>query len=443
MEIYKFFVFLFLFLSSCESPVSSEKVNIPNEAKAGEDQITYVGSYLILDPSKSIVNGEHIDLINWLNSPDNPEDVFTFHSSSLKDVSVVGFNKEGTYKFILQISCKSGNVYSDSLTVTVKPRQNSRLIEDMNLEIFIRFRLKFSEGELTADKLLLVDSLSTAEMGLKNKITSIKGIEYCKNLTYLLLGLESISDLKPLENLMKIEVLDVNQNYTISDITPVYNLLNLKKLVLYDNPITDISGIGRLSKLEYLDLNFTPVENIDAISTLVNIEILSLGGYGGNKSVKFTNIKPLSNLKKLKQLTLAARGLTSIKSLENLTELDFLDLSYNNLTEISSVCRMKKLVRFLIRRNSVSDISGIKNLESLDYLDAADNQIKDVSELQYLPNIHLIGLGGNKIEDILPIVNNQSLNTGVYLYLNNNPLNSQSINEYLPILAKRGVKVFR
>jgi Leucine-rich repeat (LRR) protein len=103
---------------------------------------------------------------------------------------------------------------------------------------------------------------------------------------------------------------------------------------------------------------------------------------------------------------------------------------------------MKKLIRLYIRLNKINDISGIKNLESLDYLDAADNEIKDISELQYLPNIHLIGLSRNQIEDILPLVNNANLGKGVYLYLDGNPLNEKSVNEYIPALQARGVSVF-
>ncbi len=99
------------------------------------------------------------------------------------------------------------------------------------------------------------------------------------------------------------------------------------------------------------------------------------------------------------------------------------------------------MIRLYIRKSGVEDIAGIRYLENLDYLDAADNQIKVISELQYLPNIHLIGLSGNQIEDILSLVNNTILGTGVYLFLTGNPLNEESVNEYIPALIARGVIV--
>lgn len=405
---------------------------------AGEDQTTYVGSYAILDPSNSYVE-EEIDIIKWIQDEGNPENVYAFAHSTLEEINVIGFQKEGIYRFVMQINCASGNVYIDTTNITVQPRQVG-LIEDISLETHIRYKLKYKEGELASNKLQKLDSLSTADIGLKNKITNIKGIEYCTNLIYLGLGLQSITDLMPLAGLIKLEYLNLNQNYTIEDISPICNLTNLKYLSLYSNPISDISGIGNLTKLTELYLMYTPVSDISSLNGLVNLEILYLSGVG--EGITFKSIEPLKNLSKLIHLHLTGGGITDISVLSELTNLKLLDISYNNLTEISAVSKMKKLVRLYIRLNKVDDISGIKNLDNLDYLDAADNQIKDISELQYLSNIHLIGLSGNKIEDISPLVNNKDLGKGVHLYLGNNPLSEKSLNEYVPKLINRGVTVY-
>jgi len=424
----------YISLASCDNPTGSKKeLNID----AGEDQTTYVGSYAILDPSNSNVN-ETIDLIEWIQDESNPEKVYAFSHSTLQEVSVVGFQKEGTYKFTLQINCGSGNVYEDVITVIVNPRQKS-LIEDLNLEILARYAIKYPKGELCTDKLMELDSLSRSGIGLKNKVQSIEGIESCSNLTYLGLANESITDLAPLSSLIKLEYLNLNQNYTIEDISPIYNLTNLKTLIIYSNPITDISGLGNLTKLIYLDILGTPISDISSLANLVNLEILYFDGAGTETS--FYSLEPLANLVKLRYLDIAARGITDIQPLANLTELVSLNVSYNDLIEISAVSNMKKLIRLYIRKSGVEDIAGIRYLENLDYLDAADNQIKDISELQYLPNIHLIGLSGNQIEDILPLLNNAILGTGVYLFLTGNPLNEESVNEYIPALVARGVIV--
>ncbi len=424
-------------LFSCDHTIDNKETKIG--ANAGEDQISFVGSYSVLDISKSIIN-EPIDLIEWIQDAANPQEMNLFAQSSLNDRWVVGFEKDGIYKFTLSIKCKSGNVYTDSVIITVKPRQIS-IIEDIYLEARIRYKLNYKEGGLNAIKLMMLDTLLYADFILKNyKTKSIKGIENCSNLIYLPLSNESITDLTPLSALTKLEFLDLNQNYTVEDISPLTNLVNLKKLILYSNPIKDISPLANLTNIVYLDLLDLPINDINSLSNLINLETLYASGVG--VKVNFNNISSLNNLTKLTRLDLAGRGIVNLKPIENLTELILLQVSYDSLTEISSVSKMKKLIRLYIRRNKVDDISGIKNLENLDYLDAADNQIKDISELQYLPAIHLIGLDGNKIEDISPLVNNPNLGKGVYLYLKNNPLSEKSINEYIPILIARGVTVY-
>ncbi len=424
----------FLF-SCCENAVESKAIK--TGANAGEDQTTYVGSYAALDPSQSNLEGEIVNLVQWMQDSSNPAEIYAF-APSLQKKSYAGFVKEGTYKLTLKIGCKSGNIYTDDLIVTVKPRQMS-LIEDVNLEARIRQEINFKAGSLTADKLLMVDSLSNYNFALKNKIVSLKGIENCINIASLGLPNESIIDLKPLSTLNKLEYLDLNQNYTIEDISPIYKLTNLKKLILYSNPIKDISGIGNLINLKYLDLLDLPINNISSLSNLINLETLYVSGVGIKTNLN--SIEPLKNLTKLTHLDIAGRGITDIKPLENLTGLVFLEVSYNNLIEISAVSNMKKLIRLYIRLNKVENLNGIKNLENLDFLDAADNQINDISELQFLQNIHLIGLSGNKIEDISPLYNNPYLGEGVNLFLRNNPLNNKSINEYIPGLQARGVIV--
>ncbi len=431
----RIFLLCILFVS-CSNPIDTKETKL--KADAGEDQTTYVGSFAVLDPTKSNLKGETVDVIQWIQDPSNPDEIFAF-ALSLEEKSYTGFVKEGVYKLTLKIICKSGNIYTDDLVITVKPRQMS-LVKDINLEARIRQTLNYKEGNLTSDKLQLLDSLSTYNFPLKNKIINIEGIENCINLRFLALSLQSITDLTPLSNLVYLEFLNLNQNYTIEDISPLYNLIELKKLILYSNPIKDISCLGNLNKLIYLDLLDLPISDISALSNLKNLETLYASGVG--IGINFNNIKPLKNLTKLTHLDLAGRGITSIEPLENLTELVLLGISYNELKEISSISKIKKLIRLYIRRNKVEDITGIRNLENLDFLDAADNQIKDISELQYLPNIHLIGLSGNKIEDIYPLVNNPYLGKGVYLYLRNNPLSEKSINEYIPELISRSVTVY-
>lgn len=247
------FIFLLTLFSaisvSCQNPVNVDGKS--SSANAGEDQTTYVGSYAVLDISKSIIN-EPIRIIDWVQSANNPKEVNLFSQSSLKDKWILAFESEGIYKFILNINCENGNIYSDSITINVRPRQES-VVDDIYLEARIRYRLGYKEGALNTDKLQMIDSLPAPGFHIKNyKTKSLEGIEYCKNLKLLNLALESITDLNPLSSLTDLENLDLNQNRTIEDISPISNLTNLKTLILYSNPIKDISALSNLTKLTEL-----------------------------------------------------------------------------------------------------------------------------------------------------------------------------------------------
>ena len=431
-------ILLSFFSISCQNTIGPGVIKLV--ANAGEDQTTFVGSYVVLDPSKSnIPANEKIEIIEWLQDVNNPEEVSLTAQFNLQEPCITGFEKEGKYKFILSITCKSGNIYTDDILVSVLPRQIS-LIEDINLEIRIRYKLRYKEGPLTGDKLELIDSLSTADIALRTKISSIKGLEYCYNITYLLLGLQSISDLKPLTALTKLNVFDINQNYILKDISSLGNLTALTKLVLYSNDISDISILSRLTNLKELDLKYTPISDISPLVGLTNLETLELDGVGTNTT--FENIEPLKYLTKLKWLTLPGRGISDIVPLEKLTEIELLDVNWNNITDISAIGNMKKLVRLYIRNNLINNITPLKYLENLDFLDAAENKIKDLAALSNLPNIHLIGLNYNLIEDISPLVENSYLKSGVYIYLTGNPLNENSVNNLIQILLNRGVTIY-
>lgn len=426
---------LILTTAGCNNPVDIKEVI--SKADAGEDQETYVGSFAVLDPSKSKIVTEIIELVEWIQDSGNPAEVNAY-GLSIQEATIVGFVREGIYKFTLRISCKSGNVYTDDVTIKVNPRQVGS-IEDVNLEIQIRYCLKFKEGKLDATSLLMLDTLTNYNLSLKNKIKNLHGIENCINLNYLTLANESITDLAPLSNLTKLEFLDLNQNYTIEDISPLFSLTNLTKLILYSNPISDISGLGNLTKLKELNLMGTLISEINSLSGLVSLEILTLDCSGTGVSIN--SIEPLKNLIKLKDLFLTAAGIEDISPLKNLVELEYLNLSFNNLSNISAIAKMKKLTRLYIAFNRIENLDGIKDLENLDFLDAMNNNIKDISELEYLQKIHLIGLSSNKIEDILPLVKNNNLGEGVHLFLYDNPLNEKTLNEYIPALIARGVKV--
>jgi internalin A len=117
---------------------------------------------------------------------------------------------------------------------------------DEGLETAIRVEISKPLGFLTEADLAGITDLDARNYGIRN----ISGIEFCKNLAWLDLDTNQISDLRPLEQLGRPEspfdstlvYLNLDSN-EITDVTPLAGLLNLKELSLFNNQVANIKPI--------------------------------------------------------------------------------------------------------------------------------------------------------------------------------------------------------
>ncbi|MBN2411203.1 leucine-rich repeat domain-containing protein, partial [candidate division KSB1 bacterium] len=285
------------------------------------------------------------------------------------------------------------------------------LFADPNLEIAIRYTLKIPTDELTDNNLLSVDSLQPVA-GLED-ITLLDGLEHCKNLVYLEMGLQNITDISALETLTKLKRVGLDQNRKIENITPLANLTDLEWLNLDSNLIEDISPLKNLTKLIYLNLQYNSITDISVLKNIKNLRELWMS------QASINDLFYISHMNKLEHLWLNKCGINNIINITNLTNIKVLKLAWNN----------------------IDDISSLRNLEKLEWLALEMNKITEISSLKKLYNLRYVRLWDNQISDIKPLVDNPAINKGDIVGLNGNPLNEKSINEYIPILQSRGVYV--
>jgi len=410
------FQVMFLF-NSCQSLFGPDNSKLV--ANAGPDQTTIVGSYAVFDPTYS--KGDY-NWYEWQQDETNPEEVKLFsQGKDTKDewnIQKVGFVKEGIYKFrlIVRSNVIPGNMSgtsaseADEVVVTVNPNPYSHF-EDPNLEIMVRITLNKQVDELTGSTLLGLDSLQF--LVTPKLVSSLRGLESCKNLNYLHMGSQDISDISPLSSLIRLKELTLDQNYKISDVSPLANLTELEWLDLSNNKITDISALKKLVKLKYLNLQINPVNNIDVIQYMHDLKTLLLF-----KAI-LKDISALANLLELKRLWIVDSKITDISYIKNIVNIENLHLAWNQISDITPLSNMKKLEWLALEKNNISDISPLKDL----------------------PNLRYIRLWDNQIANIKPLVDNRGIGEGDIVGLDGNPLDEKSINEYIPALQARGVLV--
>ena len=272
-------------------------------------------------------------------------------------------------------------------------------IPDPNLRAAIEKALgKASGASITAADMAKLIELTAQDAN----ISDLTGLEYATNLTGLYLGAEWV----------EAERNWINSN-SISNLSPLAGLTNLRELDLANNSISDISTVARLTNLTRLELMYNSISDISAVAGLTNLSTLRL----------YNN------------------SISDISALAGLTNLTWLELWNNDISDISAVVGLTNLTWMVLGSNAISDISAVAGLTNLSTLRLYNNSISDISALAGLTKLTSLHLGYNTISDISALVANAGFGNEDRVYLWGNPLSYQSIHTHIPALQARGVTV--
>ena len=190
------------------------------------------------------------------------------------------------------------------------------------------------------------------EKAVRDNVKKSEGVIYksdVENVTSLIMGFypinsptTKVNNLEGIQNFINLEELSINVNNTINDLTPIKNLINLKKIYIIGSTISDISPLTNLLNLEYLLIS----------------------------DANIYDLTPTSNLVKLKELTLTGNNITDITPLKNLINLETLMISDNNISNIDVLRNLNNLETVVIHNTKVSDISVLSSLPDLEFIGA-------------------------------------------------------------------------
>jgi len=302
---------------------------------------------------------------------------------------------------------------------------------DPNIEAAVRLEIGKPEGAIYASDLKGLDSLDVSN----RNVTDLSGLQYCTALTQLELSDNNIDDITPLSHLANLSYLELNGN-RIRDVSALSHLTNLRNLYLANNAISDITALSNLVSLgSYGSYCIPPSADLDLSNN------------------RITDVSPLSRLTGLEWVLLDDNNISDTTPLANLTSLTKLGLSVNQIRDISPLSSLTNLVMLHLANNQIDDVTPLSNLVGLGteewetgppvsslslHLDLGGNQILDITPLSNLIALKRLSLSDNRISDISPLANLIDLTT---VYLWGNPLNSDSIDIYVPELTARGVDI--
>ncbi len=243
----------------------------------------------------------------------------------------------------LTVVDKHGNIGGAPYTVdvpSVLPEQPVS-IPDPNLAAAIRKEI----GEaITTRTLFNLIELSAGE------ITDLTGIEYASNLRVL--GLSgSISDISPLSGLTQLRRLSLGGN-NISDITALTELKNLRGLYLDNNNISDITSLAELKEIDWLSL----------------------------RNNNISDISPLAEPTQIRWLYLSNNNISDVVP----------------LVKLASVIPSRNSLHLYLDQNNISDISPFLALDPPEtrrlWLSLWGNPLNDASRNRHIPALQAKGI---------------------------------------------------
>ncbi|MCX7882950.1 MAG: leucine-rich repeat domain-containing protein [Brevinematales bacterium] len=89
------------------------------------------------------------------------------------------------------------------------------------------------------------------------------------------------------------------EGYTIVDVRFFTNLMQVRRLSLYNNRIEDVSPLSVLTNLVYLNLGKNRLKDVSSLSNLVGLEVLIL-----HDNVEITNVRGVHKIPTLRELDL-------------------------------------------------------------------------------------------------------------------------------------------
>jgi hypothetical protein len=280
---------------------------------------------------------------------------------------------------------------------------------DYVLELKIRQYIGKPVGDIYASDVNSMSYFNADHCGIQ----ALSGMEYMYSLHSLYLDGNSINDISPLSSLTQLSYIDLSYN-NISIISALSDLPQLFSLKLSFNRIVDISPLAGAENLYALQLHHNEISDISALSTLTQFHSLHL----------------------------EYNVITDLSPLEDMTQLETLYLNANRLSDLSPLSNLMFLYHLEVDSNFVTDLMPLSNLVLMTELYLNHNQIEDISPMSELALLEYLDLSNNHITNIQPLVANQGLTDGDCVFLQDNLLDSVSINVYIPQLEARGVYVY-
>lgn len=191
----------------------------------------------------------------------------------------------------------------------------------------------------------------------------------------------SITDLSDLRNMPNLRIILIGGEY-IRDLSPLADLQYLQRLELRDNYISDLSPLANKSMLSDACFLSNQLTSIEAVNTWPAIRNLNLSGTG------YFDGSPIAGLKHMDTLDISNNS-DAYKYLAGMY-VNELSLGAAGQTDLECVRDIAYVSKLYICWSDIQDISALAGREDITYLNMEDCVIDDLSPLFTMPNLNKV-----------------------------------------------------
>lgn len=287
----------------------------------------------------------------------------------------------------------------------------SKTFKDENLKSAILELAKTATGDeskttiTTSDIEKIVEQPGGTSLRLANKgITDLSGIEVFadKDITWIFLDWNEISNLEPLQNFSKLTKISFSGNQ-VEDLTPLANIETLENITAINNKITTLEPLRKLENIKYLTLDGNNITNLNPIINWTNLTDISI------QNNQITEIPNMKNLKNLKSVNFSNNKIETLENLAQLPNVEKIQIDNNKLQNLQGIEQLSNLTILSCSNNQITDISALSNLEKIENLNLNKNQIQSIEQLQNNSNLKYLYLDNNYIFDFESLKNQSNL----------------------------------
>lgn len=210
-----------------------------------------------------------------------------------------------------------------------------------------------------------------------------------------------------------LEELDAS-GYGIQSLEGIEYLTHLVRLDLSDNRVTDVAPLSELRRLRSLSLRNNRITSLEDIrfDALIDTQLTKLSLRHNVSRIddapqeRLSDISLLSHFDSLEVLELRDNHIANLAPLASLVRLEELDLRENRFNDIRPLQELTRLRELNIRENSVHDLSPLRELAELRYLNIHSNtRLASLEPLADLDQLETLIMRNVPVDDNLEFLN--------------------------------------